>query len=53
MNMERLSDVELQMETLRGGLKELVMRWFTESQAALVQVNGSFPDWFQGFATRK
>ncbi|XP_055085738.1 hematopoietic SH2 domain-containing protein homolog [Periophthalmus magnuspinnatus] len=38
---------------LEGGLKELVLKWFTETQAAELAHNGHFPDWFQGFATRK
>lgn len=53
VSMEKQSGVDLQMETLEGGLKELVMKWFTETQAPLIQNNGNFPDWFQGFATRK
>uniref|UniRef100_A0A3Q2X707 SH2 domain containing 7 n=1 Tax=Haplochromis burtoni TaxID=8153 RepID=A0A3Q2X707_HAPBU len=52
--MEKRSGVELNMEPQEGGgLKELVLRWFTETQAPLVQHNGNFPDWFQGLATRK
>ncbi|KAM7405654.1 hypothetical protein PAMP_000088 [Pampus punctatissimus] len=51
--MEKKSDVDLQMETSEGGLKELVLRWFTETQAPLILHNGNSPDWFQGFAARK
>ncbi|GLD72150.1 SH2 domain-containing protein 7-like protein [Lates japonicus] len=51
--MENKLGVDLQMETPEGGLKELVLRWFTETQAALMLNNGNFPDWFQGFAARK
>ncbi|CAJ1050118.1 SH2 domain-containing protein 7 [Xyrichtys novacula] len=51
--MERTSGVDLHMETSEGGLKELVLRWFTETQAPLFLNNGNFPDWFRGFATRK
>ncbi|XP_072320747.1 uncharacterized protein sh2d7 [Eucyclogobius newberryi] len=36
-----------------GGLKELVSKWFMETQAAGLALDGHFPDWFQGFATRK
>uniref|UniRef100_A0A3P9NX24 SH2 domain-containing protein 7-like n=1 Tax=Poecilia reticulata TaxID=8081 RepID=A0A3P9NX24_POERE len=36
-----------------GGLKELVLRWFTDTQAPLILQNGNFPDWFQGLAARK
>ncbi|TKS70488.1 SH2 domain-containing protein 7 [Collichthys lucidus] len=45
--------VDLHMEASEGGLKELVLRWFTETQAPLILNNGNFPDWFQGFAARK
>ncbi|KAK7912662.1 hypothetical protein WMY93_012873 [Mugilogobius chulae] len=37
----------------QGGLRELVLKWFTETQAAGLMQDGQFPDWFQGFATRK
>ncbi|XP_041645637.1 SH2 domain-containing protein 7 [Cheilinus undulatus] len=40
-------------EPSEGGLKELVHRWFTETQAPLILNNGNFPDWFQGFAARR
>uniref|UniRef100_A0A8C7MPD2 SH2 domain containing 7 n=1 Tax=Oncorhynchus kisutch TaxID=8019 RepID=A0A8C7MPD2_ONCKI len=37
-----------------GGLRELVLKWFTETQAPLILLHeGNFPDWFQGFTTRK
>ncbi|XP_069572040.1 SH2 domain-containing protein 7 [Brachyistius frenatus] len=36
-----------------GGLKELVLRWFTDTQASLILHNGNFPGWFQGLAARK
>ncbi|XP_034089714.1 uncharacterized protein si:ch211-112g6.4 [Gymnodraco acuticeps] len=48
-----MSGVDLNSETSEGGLKELVLRWFTETQAPLILNNGNFPDWFQGFVTRK
>ncbi|XP_035538056.1 SH2 domain-containing protein 7 [Morone saxatilis] len=51
--MEKKPGVDLHMETSEGGLKELVLRWFTETQAPLIVNNGNFPDWFQGFAARK
>ncbi|TWW67607.1 SH2 domain-containing protein 7 [Takifugu flavidus] len=41
------------MEASEGGLKELVMRWFTDTQESQILDNGNFPDWFQGFAARK
>ncbi|XP_040902283.1 SH2 domain-containing protein 7 [Toxotes jaculatrix] len=51
--MEKKLGVDLQTETSEGGLKELVLRWFTETQAAIILNNGNFPNWFQGFAARK
>lgn len=53
VRMEKKSGVDLHMEPTEGGLKELVLRWFTETQAPLILNNGNFPDWFQGFAARK
>lgn len=47
------SAVDLQLEPSEGGLKELVLRWFTGTQALLILHNGNFPDWFQGFTARK
>ncbi|KAL6113651.1 sh2d7 [Pungitius sinensis] len=44
------------MEKMRaedGGQRELVQRWFTETQAPLVLQHGTFPDWFKGFAARR
>nr|XP_020512564.1 SH2 domain-containing protein 7-like [Labrus bergylta] len=52
--MEKMTGMDLHVETSsEGGLKELVLRWFTETQAPLILNNGNFPDWFQGFAARK
>ncbi|KAF7656416.1 hypothetical protein LDENG_00041690, partial [Lucifuga dentata] len=51
--MEKKLGIDLQMEASEGGLKELVLRWFTETQAPLIQHNGNFPDWFQGYVDRK
>ncbi|KAM9367044.1 uncharacterized protein sh2d7 [Symphorus nematophorus] len=51
--MEKASGVDRHMEPSEGGLKELVLRWFTETQAPIVLNNGNFPDWFKGFAARK
>ncbi|XP_058851006.1 SH2 domain-containing protein 7-like [Acipenser ruthenus] len=36
-----------------GMLKELALKWFTETQAPLILHNGSLPGWFHGFITRK
>uniref|UniRef100_A0A3Q3X496 SH2 domain-containing protein n=1 Tax=Mola mola TaxID=94237 RepID=A0A3Q3X496_MOLML len=51
--MEKKPGVELPVEPSEGGLKELVLKWFMETQAPLILNSGSFPDWFQGFAARK
>lgn len=53
VRMEKKLATDLYMEPSEGGLKELVLRWFTETQAPLILNNGNFPDWFQGFAARK
>ncbi|KAM6960612.1 SH2 domain-containing protein 7 [Aplochiton taeniatus] len=34
-------------------LRELALKWFTETQAPLLLHNHNFPTWFQGFITRK
>uniref|UniRef100_A0A3B5KNG6 SH2 domain-containing protein n=1 Tax=Xiphophorus couchianus TaxID=32473 RepID=A0A3B5KNG6_9TELE len=47
------SMADLQTLAADGGLKELVLRWFTDTQAPLILQNGNFPDWFQGLAARK
>uniref|UniRef100_UPI00398E4A01 SH2 domain-containing protein 7-like n=1 Tax=Pristiophorus japonicus TaxID=55135 RepID=UPI00398E4A01 len=36
-----------------GMLKEMTLRWFTETQAALILQNGRLPEWFHGMVTRK
>ncbi|XP_067871390.1 SH2 domain-containing protein 7-like isoform X2 [Heterodontus francisci] len=36
-----------------GMLKEMALKWFTETQAALILQNGRLPEWFHGFVTRK
>lgn len=51
--MEKRPSNDRNMEPQEGGLKELVLRWFTDTQTPLIQHNGNFPDWFQGLATRK
>ncbi|XP_068584831.1 uncharacterized protein sh2d7 [Cebidichthys violaceus] len=50
---EKTPAVDLCVDTSEGGLKELVLRWFTETQAPLLLNDGNFPDWFKGFAARK
>nr|XP_006117024.1 SH2 domain-containing protein 7 isoform X2 [Pelodiscus sinensis] len=34
-------------------LKELALKWFMETQAPLLLQNGTLPEWFYGFITRK
>ncbi|XP_054876986.1 SH2 domain-containing protein 7-like [Poeciliopsis prolifica] len=51
--MAKQSMEDLQALAVDGGLKELVIRWFTDTQAPLILQNGNFPDWFQGLAARK
>ncbi|XP_030046250.1 SH2 domain-containing protein 7 [Microcaecilia unicolor] len=36
-----------------GMLKEVALKWFTETQAPLILQNGTLPAWFHGFITRK
>ncbi|XP_043837459.1 SH2 domain-containing protein 7 [Dromiciops gliroides] len=36
-----------------GMLKDLAIKWFMETQAPLILQNGTLPDWFHGFITRK
>ncbi|KAM4631425.1 uncharacterized protein sh2d7 [Polymixia lowei] len=51
--MAAMAAPDLQLETPEGGLKDLVQRWFTETQASLILDNGNFPGWFKGFTARK
>ncbi|KAM4743628.1 uncharacterized protein FYW61_021942 [Anableps anableps] len=51
--MAKKSTVDLETLAAEGGLKELVLRWFTDTQAPLILQNGNFPNWFQGLAARK
>lgn len=51
--MERSLGADGQTEDSEGGLRELVLRWFTETQEALILQNGNFPPWFRGFTARK
>uniref|UniRef100_A0A3Q2D000 SH2 domain-containing protein 7-like n=2 Tax=Cyprinodon variegatus TaxID=28743 RepID=A0A3Q2D000_CYPVA len=53
LRMAKKSTVDLQMLEADGGLKELVLRWFRDTQAQLILQNGNFPNWFQGLAARK
>ncbi|KAK2867352.1 hypothetical protein QQF64_023042 [Cirrhinus molitorella] len=40
-------------ENTESRLRELALKWFTETQAPLILHNGNFPEWFQGFISRK
>ncbi|XP_030620994.1 SH2 domain-containing protein 7 [Chanos chanos] len=44
---------ELRMDRSEGGLKDLILKWFMETQAALILCEGNFPSWFQGFISRQ
>jgi len=41
------------LENTESKLRELALKWFTETQAPLILHNGNFPEWFQGFISRK
>ncbi|KAM9061516.1 SH2 domain-containing protein 7, partial [Sarcophilus harrisii] len=34
-------------------LKDIAIQWFMETQAPLILQNGTLPEWFHGFITRK
>ncbi|GAA6105055.1 SH2 domain-containing protein 7 isoform X1 [Tachysurus ichikawai] len=40
-------------ESTKSKLRELALKWFTETQAPLILHKGNFPAWFQGFISRK
>ncbi|KAI7811870.1 uncharacterized protein LOC130552111 [Triplophysa rosa] len=44
---------DVQGENTESRLRELALKWFTETQAPLILHNGNFPEWFQGFISRK
>ncbi|XP_051979411.1 uncharacterized protein LOC127640734 [Xyrauchen texanus] len=44
---------DIQAENTESRLRELALKWFTETQAPLILHNGNFPEWFQGFINRK
>lgn len=45
--------VDSWVESTDSRLRELTHKWFTETQAPLIQHNGNLPAWFLGFITRK
>ncbi|XP_036073242.1 SH2 domain-containing protein 7 isoform X1 [Oryzias melastigma] len=51
--MEKRLGADLHAEAAEGGLKELVLSWFQETQAPQMMSDGNFPVWFQGLAPRK
>ncbi|CAL8244039.1 unnamed protein product [Lota lota] len=51
--MEWSLGADVQTEDSEGGLRERVLRWFTETQETLILHNGNFPAWFRGFTARK
>ncbi|XP_041966427.1 SH2 domain-containing protein 7 [Alosa sapidissima] len=53
MKMEKGRGAEGEVAGGEGTLRELALKWFTETQAPLILHEGNFPAWFQGFITRK
>ncbi|XP_062403360.1 SH2 domain-containing protein 7 [Sardina pilchardus] len=53
MKMEKGRGAEGEVAGAEGTLRELALKWFTETQAPLILHEGNFPAWFQGFITRK
>ncbi|KAJ8417625.1 hypothetical protein AAFF_G00224680 [Aldrovandia affinis] len=45
--------VEMQEENAECRLRELALKWFTDTQAQLILHDGTVPPWFQGCITRK
>nr|XP_055058376.1 hematopoietic SH2 domain-containing protein [Misgurnus anguillicaudatus] len=50
--MENIQGVERDL-TMEGGQREHIIRWFVDTQAALLLYDGSFPPWFKGFISRQ
>lgn len=50
---QRLCGGDVHGENTESRLRELALKWFTETQAPLILHNGNFPEWFQGFISRK
>lgn len=55
MKMEKSQSqaVEGELAQGEGSLRDLALKWFTNTQAPLILHEGNFPAWFQGFITRK
>lgn len=53
MKMEKGRGMEGEVAGTDSTLRELALKWFTETQAPLILHEGNFPTWFQGFITRK
>uniref|UniRef100_A0A8C7XBB7 SH2 domain-containing protein n=1 Tax=Oryzias sinensis TaxID=183150 RepID=A0A8C7XBB7_9TELE len=51
--MEKMWGADVHAEAVEGGLKELVLTWFQETQAPQMLSDGNFPAWFQGLAPRQ
>ncbi|KAK3526777.1 hypothetical protein QTP70_033587 [Hemibagrus guttatus] len=50
---DRVKMEHTQPESTKSKLRELALKWFTETQAPLILHKGNFPAWFQGFISRK
>ncbi|XP_007228324.2 SH2 domain-containing protein 7 [Astyanax mexicanus] len=53
MEHKRPGGADSPLETTESKLRELALKWFTETQAPLILHEGNFPAWFQGFISRK
>ncbi|XP_030621170.1 uncharacterized protein LOC115804816 [Chanos chanos] len=53
MDQNQATALETQANSTESRLRELALKWFTETQAPLILHNGNFPAWFQGFISRK
>ncbi|XP_072529781.1 uncharacterized protein [Salminus brasiliensis] len=49
----RRPGADSQLDSTESKLRELALKWFTETQAPLILHEGNFPAWFQGFISRK
>ncbi|XP_036431344.1 hematopoietic SH2 domain-containing protein homolog [Colossoma macropomum] len=50
---QRRPAADSQLDSTESKLRELALKWFTETQAPLILHEGNFPAWFQGFISRK
>ncbi|XP_064194062.1 SH2 domain-containing protein 7-like [Anguilla rostrata] len=53
MEQQRSPVVEPQEGNLERRLRDLTLKWFTDTQAPLIARDGTVPPWFQGYISRK